>query len=78
VPWLRTAWSEFIGLFVDDGSLALAILAWLAVAWLALPRLPLPPGWPPAILFAGLALILVESTLRRAGSRVPACPSERR
>ena len=25
--WLQAAWSEFIGLFVDDGSLAVAILA---------------------------------------------------
>ena len=58
---LKTIWSEFIGLFVDDGSLAVAVLAWLATAWL-----PLPPALPPAILFAGLALILVESVLRRA------------
>ena len=64
--WLRTAWSEFIGLFVDDGSFAAAILAWLVVAWLALPRLPLPPAWPPVILFDGLAEILVESAVRRS------------
>ncbi len=63
---LKTIWSEFIGLFVDDGSLAVAVLAWLAAAWLLLPRLPLPPALPPVVLFAGLALILVESTLRRA------------
>ena len=66
MTWLKTIWSEFIGLFVDDGSLAVAVLAWLAVAWLLLPRLPLPPALPPAILFAGLASILVESALRRA------------
>jgi len=66
VTWLKTAWSEFIGLFVDDGSLAVAVLAWLAAAWLLLPRLPLPPALPPVILFAGLALILVESALRGA------------
>lgn len=64
--WLRTAWSEFVGLFVDDGSFAAAILAWLAVSWLALPRLPLPPSWPPVILFAGLAAILAESAVRRS------------
>ncbi len=66
MTWLKTAWSEFIGLFVDDGSLAVAVLAWLAAAWLLLPRLPLPPALPPVILFAGLALILVESALRGA------------
>jgi len=66
MTWLKTIWSEFIGLFVDDGSLAVAVVAWLIAAWLLLPRLPLPPALPPMILFAGLALILVESTLRRA------------
>ncbi len=66
MTWLKTIWSEFIGLFVDDGSLAVAVVAWLIAARLLLPRLPLPPALPPAILFAGLALILVESTLRRA------------
>ena len=66
MTWLKTIWSEFIGLFVDDGSLAVAVLAWLATAWLLLPKLPLPPALPPAILFAGLSLILVESALRRA------------
>lgn len=63
---LKTVCSEFIGLFVDDGSLAIAVLAWLAAACLLLPRLPLPPAWPPVILFLGLALILVESALRRS------------
>ena len=66
MTFLKTIWSGFIGLFVDDGSLAVAVLAWLAAAWLLLPRLPLPPALPPAILFAGLASILVESASRRA------------
>ena len=30
MAWLKTVWSEFIGLFVDDGSLAVAVLLWLA------------------------------------------------
>ena len=66
MAWLKTVWSGFIGLFVDDGSLAVAILAWLALCWLALPRLGLPTALPPVILFAGLVVILVESTARRA------------
>ncbi len=64
--WLKTIWSEFIGLFVDDRSLAVVVLAWLVAAWLPLSWLLLPPALQPAILFAGLALILVGSALRRA------------
>ncbi len=66
MAWLNTIWSEFIGLFVDDGSFAVAILAWLAACWLLLPRLGLAAAWPPAILFVGLVLILAESAARRA------------
>jgi CHASE2 domain-containing sensor protein len=66
MTWLNTVWSEFIGLFVDDGSFAIAILAWLGACWLLLPRLGLAPAWPPMILFVGLVLILAESAVRRA------------
>jgi CHASE2 domain-containing sensor protein len=64
--WFKAIWSEFIGLFVDDGSLAIAILLWLAACWLLFPRLPLPPAIPPMILFLGMVLILVESAFRRS------------
>lgn len=49
----QAVWIELFGLFVDDGSFALSILAWLAVAWLILPWFGLPPALPPAILFTG-------------------------
>ena len=39
--WIRTVWDEVFGLFVDDGSYAVAILAWIVVAGLALPCLGL-------------------------------------
>ena len=68
--WLRAMWSEAIGLFVDDGWLALAALVWLVLAGLVLPRLSL--GWlGPVLLFAGLAGILVESAVRGALPRTP-------
>lgn len=63
---LKVVWSEFIGLFVDDGSFAAAILAWLVACGLLLPRLGLGPTWPPVILFLGLAVVLAESAVRRA------------
>jgi hypothetical protein len=67
--WIKAVWAEFIGLFVDDGSLAIAVLLWLGACWLLLPRFGLPAIWPPIILFGGLAAILAESALRRAGQR---------
>ncbi len=63
MSWMRSVLGEIFGLFVDDGSLALAILAWIGLVWFLLRRmhLPLPGG---LILFAGLAGILVESVIR--------------
>lgn len=66
MSWLKSIFREIFGLFVDDGSFAIAILVWLAVLWLALPRLPIPATWHGVILFAGLIAILIESVLRRA------------
>jgi membrane protein implicated in regulation of membrane protease activity len=61
--WIRKIVQEVFGLFVDDGSFALAILAWLGVAGFVLPRVRIaaPVG---ILLFAGLVLILVESVTR--------------
>ena len=64
--WLTTAARELAGLFVDDGSLALLALVWLAACGLALRWLGLDPAWAGALLFAGLALALVTSALRAA------------
>ena len=64
--WLRTIWSETVGLFVDDTRFAGAIVVWLVVAGLLLPRLPVPSWLPPLILFAGLVAILAESAWRQA------------
>jgi hypothetical protein len=62
--WLKNIFREIFGLFVDDGSFALAILLWLAVVRWAAPRLSIPTGIIGVILFAGLALILAESATR--------------
>ena len=65
--WLGTALRELVALFVDDGSLAVLALLWLAAMWLIAPRLALPPGLRGLLLFLGLAAILVASA--RAGAR---------
>ncbi len=61
--------SEMVGLFVDDGRFALAILAWIGVVWKLLPRLGLAPEGDGVALFAGLAAILLEGAWRRARGR---------
>ena len=63
--WIKTIGREIFGLFVDDGSFALAVLAWIGVAWLLGHRLPhsVIGG---VVLLLGLAVILAETTIRFA------------
>ncbi len=64
--WARAILGEIVGLFVDDGRFALAIVLWLVVAWAVLPRLGIAAAGQAVVLFAGLALILLENAARRA------------
>jgi hypothetical protein len=66
--WIKTVGSEIYGLFVDDGSFAIAIIIWVGFAWLALPRFGLATAANAGILFTGLILILLESVMRRAAA----------
>jgi hypothetical protein len=66
MKWLRTIATETFGLFVDDGAFAVAILAWLIVAGVVLPHVGTTAAVKGPILFAGLAVILIESATRRA------------
>jgi hypothetical protein len=71
MKWISIIFREIFGLFVDDGSFAVAILVWLAVVhWMA-PHLRLAPAATAVIFFVGLALILAESALRYARRRQP-------
>ncbi len=69
MSWLTSIWSEVIGLFVDDGSFAVAILIWLGACGLVLPRVGVPPALAPVILFAGLVVVLAISAITRSGER---------
>jgi hypothetical protein len=69
VRWLKSIVREVFGLFVDDMRFAGAILVWLLVVLLVLPRVVKGNGWAGPALFAGLAFILIESTLRYARLR---------
>ena len=65
---LRTVWNKLLKLFVDDQLYAVAILVWIALVWLAIKQTGIPSAWAAGALFAGLALIFVES-VSRAGRR---------
>jgi hypothetical protein len=59
-----------IGLFVEDGSLAVVILVWIAFWAVArLSTLTIPARWCGVIFFAGLALILLENVVRTTRRR---------
>lgn len=63
---IETALKEVYGLFVEDGSYAMEILAWLAVVGLIFPYLPALGHWRAPLLFAGMLTVLVENVLRTA------------
>ena len=62
--WVMGIAKEIWGLFVDDVGLAIASIVWVALVWLGAHWLGAAAG---PSLFAGLALILATSALRRAG-----------
>ncbi len=66
---MRAVLDELVGLFVDDGSLAWAVLGWVLINWLLLPALGLGDGWRAAVLFLGVVAILAENTVRSARRR---------
>jgi hypothetical protein len=66
MKWAQNILREIYGLFVDDGNFALAILVWLILMRWLTSRSVVAPAAAGIILFAGLALILIESILRYA------------
>ena len=61
--WIRSIVHEIYGLFVDDGSFALALLVWMIVAC-AGSRLLHAGRWGGPVLVAGLVALLAENALR--------------
>jgi hypothetical protein len=63
---LSTAWHEVVGLFIDDGSFAAAILAWLAGGAICIHLIGVPPAVEALVLASGLLLVLAENVDRTA------------
>jgi len=57
---------QLFGLFVDDGSLAIAILAWIGLIAALLKFAVLAPAVCGGLLFVGLAALLIENLWRTA------------
>jgi len=73
---LRAILAEIVGLFVDDGSLALALVLWCAATGVAAAALPaLPAAGLAAALTAGCVAILLVNVVvaarQRGSSRPP-------
>ncbi|MET3579124.1 hypothetical protein ABID19_002149 [Mesorhizobium robiniae] len=66
---IRLAAREFIGMFVDDGNLALLALLLIAAITAAVKFLALPPLVGGILLLIGCVAILVQSVRRAARNR---------
>ncbi|RWA78609.1 hypothetical protein [Mesorhizobium sp.] len=63
---IRFVLKELVGMFVDDGSLALLALILIALITAAVKLLALPPLAGGVLILAGCLAILLESTRRGA------------
>jgi hypothetical protein len=63
---VRLAVREFIGMFVDDGNLALLALLLIAAITAAVKFLALPPLFGGVLLLIGCLAILLQSVRRAA------------
>ena len=63
---LTRAAREVWGLFVEDGSFTIGIVTCVALAIVLLPRVALPSPWRGPLLFAALAVVLLENVSRSA------------
>lgn len=66
MTFIHTAITEFLGLFVDDGALAILTLLLIAAVTVLIELVALPPLAGGALLFIGSVAILAESTSRAA------------
>lgn len=63
---LKTIAKELWGLFVDDESLALALVVWIALCGFGLPLLPISATGRALILALGTFIILIATVVSAA------------
>lgn len=61
---------QIFGLFVDDGGMAVAILAWLAVVGLLSRLATLSAVWRGPVLLVGLVFLISWACLRSVRQRI--------
>jgi hypothetical protein len=66
---LRTAVQEFLGLFIDDGSLALFVIILIALVTAAVKETSIPPLLAGVVLLVGCIALLIESLHRAAKAK---------
>ncbi len=66
MKWLSKPLAELIGLFVDDGSLVVAVLCWIAIIWLTDLYAPVAVPYRAVLLFFGIAAVFLENVTRGA------------
>jgi hypothetical protein len=67
---LKSMLDELVALFVDDGSLAAAVIAWVIGGVLCLRAQLLDPASEAVLLAIGIAVLLAENILRAARAHV--------
>ena len=65
MKWISLFFRELLGLFIDDGSLAIAVVVWIALAGIALPSL-IQLNFQMLAWVVGLILLLLENVRRSA------------
>ncbi len=66
---LRTILAELWGLFVDDGSLVIAVTAWVLLTAVCLRTHAVDPGLTAVLLPLGIVALLAEAVIRPARKR---------
>lgn len=66
---IRAAIGELVGMFIDDGALALAAAILIGLVAVGVKSAGLPPLAGALVLLAGCLLILIESAHRAARKR---------